>query len=107
MIGFGPRGISPRCPRPDGAEAHHPERGKVVRERTKDTWRFWCKRELNTESNVQFGEAGAGTFGDGKALDAGKAIRSTMYRKVLESSSNAGRRRKSSMSATTSALSVW
>ena len=42
------------------------ERGKAVRERTKDTWGFWRKRELHPESNVQFGEGGAGTFSDGK-----------------------------------------
>jgi hypothetical protein len=42
------------------------ERGKVVRERTKDTWGLWRKRELHPESNVQFGEGGAGTFSDGK-----------------------------------------
>ena len=42
------------------------ERGKPVRERTVDTFGFWRKRELNPESNVQFGEGGAGTFSDGK-----------------------------------------
>ncbi len=42
------------------------ERGKVIRERTKDTWDFWRKSVLNPESNVQFGEGGAGTFSDGK-----------------------------------------
>ena len=42
------------------------DRGKEVRERTKDTFGFWRKKELNTESNVQFGEGGAGTFSDGK-----------------------------------------
>src|SRR5256885_1716211 len=42
------------------------ERGKVVRERTKDTRGLWRKRELHPESNVQFGEGGAGTFSDGK-----------------------------------------
>ncbi|NHZ64865.1 NAD(P)/FAD-dependent oxidoreductase [Massilia genomosp. 1] len=42
------------------------ERGKVVRERTVDTFGFWRKRELNPESNVQYGEGGAGTFSDGK-----------------------------------------
>ncbi len=42
------------------------ERGRIVRERTKDTWGFWRKRELKVESNVQFGEGGAGTFSDGK-----------------------------------------
>ncbi len=42
------------------------ERGKAVRERTKDTWGFWRKSQLKTDSNVQFGEGGAGTFSDGK-----------------------------------------
>ena len=42
------------------------ERGKAVRERTKDTWGLWRKNTLDPESNVQFGEGGAGTFSDGK-----------------------------------------
>ena len=42
------------------------ERGKVVRERTKDTWGLWRRGVLNPESNVQFGEGGAGLFSDGK-----------------------------------------
>ncbi|MDL2284300.1 NAD(P)/FAD-dependent oxidoreductase [Oxalobacter sp. OttesenSCG-928-P03] len=42
------------------------ERGKAVRERTKDTFGFWRTRKLDPESNVQFGEGGAGTFSDGK-----------------------------------------
>ena len=42
------------------------ERGKSVRERTKDTFSFWRKSQFNPESNVQFGEGGAGTFSDGK-----------------------------------------
>jgi uncharacterized FAD-dependent dehydrogenase len=42
------------------------ERGKAVRERTQDTWGLWRKSALNPESNVQFGEGGAGTFSDGK-----------------------------------------
>ena len=42
------------------------ERGKQVRDRTVDTFGFWRKRKLNPESNVQFGEGGAGTFSDGK-----------------------------------------
>ncbi|HEY6897208.1 MAG TPA: NAD(P)/FAD-dependent oxidoreductase [Rhodocyclaceae bacterium] len=42
------------------------ERGKAVRERTQDTWGLWRKSRLNPESNVQFGEGGAGTFSDGK-----------------------------------------
>jgi uncharacterized FAD-dependent dehydrogenase len=42
------------------------ERGKIVRERTKDTFGLWRTGELHPESNVQFGEGGAGTFSDGK-----------------------------------------
>lgn len=42
------------------------ERGKAVRERTRDTFRFWRQGVLDPESNVQFGEGGAGTFSDGK-----------------------------------------
>ncbi len=42
------------------------ERGKIVRQRTQDTWALWRKHKLNPESNVQFGEGGAGTFSDGK-----------------------------------------
>ncbi|HBA67639.1 MAG TPA: hypothetical protein DCZ48_15980 [Methylococcaceae bacterium] len=42
------------------------ERGKAVRERTVDTFGLWRKRDFNPESNVQFGEGGAGTFSDGK-----------------------------------------
>lgn len=42
------------------------ERGKIVRERTVDTFALWRKRILNPDSNVQFGEGGAGTFSDGK-----------------------------------------
>ncbi len=42
------------------------DRGKVVRERTKDTWDLWRRGVLHPESNVQFGEGGAGTFSDGK-----------------------------------------
>jgi uncharacterized FAD-dependent dehydrogenase len=42
------------------------DRGKVVRERTKDTWALWRRGVLTPESNVQFGEGGAGTFSDGK-----------------------------------------
>ena len=42
------------------------ERGKAVRERTKDTFALWRQSVLTPESNVQFGEGGAGTFSDGK-----------------------------------------
>jgi uncharacterized FAD-dependent dehydrogenase len=59
------------------------ERGKVVRERTKDTWALWRRSELTTESNVQFGEGGAGTFSDGKLYSGIKDPRH-LGRKVLE-----------------------
>ncbi len=42
------------------------ERGQAVKERTASTWGLWRKRILTPESNVQFGEGGAGTFSDGK-----------------------------------------
>jgi uncharacterized FAD-dependent dehydrogenase len=58
------------------------DRGKVVRERTKDTWALWRRRELTPESNVQFGEGGAGTFSDGKLYSGIKAPES-VSRKVL------------------------
>lgn len=58
------------------------ERGKVVRERTKDTWKLWRKSILNTESNVQYGEGGAGTFSDGKLYSQIKDPRH-LGRKVL------------------------
>ncbi len=58
------------------------ERGKAVRERTKDTFGFWRKKPLNPESNVQFGEGGAGTFSDGKLYSQVKD-RKHYGRKVL------------------------
>jgi uncharacterized protein len=58
------------------------ERGKVVRERTKDTWQFWRKSVLHPESNVQYGEGGAGTFSDGKLYSQVKDPRH-LGRKVL------------------------
>ena len=58
------------------------ERGKVVRERTVDTFAFWRKRQLNPESNAQFGEGGAGTFSDGKLYSQIKDPRH-LGRKVL------------------------
>ncbi len=59
------------------------DRGKVVRERTKDTWDLWRRAELNPDSNVQFGEGGAGTFSDGKLYCRVKDPR-FLGRKVLE-----------------------
>jgi uncharacterized FAD-dependent dehydrogenase len=65
------------------------DRGKVVRERTKDTWGLWRRSELNPESNVQFGEGGAGTFSDGKLYSQVKDPRH-LGRKVLEEFVKAG-----------------
>ena len=58
------------------------ERGKAVRERTKDTWGLWRRSVLDPESNVQFGEGGAGTFSDGKLYSRIKDSRH-LGRKVL------------------------
>jgi uncharacterized protein len=65
------------------------ERGKMVRERTKDTWGFWRKSQLQAESNVQFGEGGAGTFSDGKLWSQ---VKDPLFhgRKVLEDMVRAG-----------------
>ncbi|QWK98104.1 Uncharacterized conserved protein [Plesiomonas shigelloides] len=67
VIGFGPCGLFAALVLAQmGFKPIIVERGKEVRERTKDTFGFWRKRTLNPESNVQFGEGGAGTFSDGK-----------------------------------------
>jgi uncharacterized FAD-dependent dehydrogenase len=67
VIGFGPCGIFAALILAQmGLRPIVLERGKPVRERTRDTWGLWRKRVLDPESNVQFGEGGAGTFSDGK-----------------------------------------
>ncbi len=65
------------------------DRGKVVRERTKDTWGLWRRGVLDPESNVQFGEGGAGTFSDGKLYSRIKDSRH-LDRKVLTEFVKAG-----------------
>ncbi len=67
IVGAGPAGlfcalVLARC----GARPILLERGKPVEERTRDVERFWATGALDTESNVQFGEGGAGAFSDGK-----------------------------------------
>ncbi len=67
VIGFGPCGIFAALILAQmGFKPLVLERGRAVRERTQDTWGLWRKNVLNPESNVQFGEGGAGTFSDGK-----------------------------------------
>jgi hypothetical protein len=67
IVGFGPCGIMAGLLLAQmGLRPIILERGKPVRERTKDTWGLWRRNQLNPESNVQFGEGGAGTFSDGK-----------------------------------------
>ncbi len=67
VVGFGPCGIFAALILAQmGLRPIVLERGKEVRERTKDTWGLWRQGKLDPESNVQFGEGGAGTFSDGK-----------------------------------------
>ena len=83
IIGFGPCGmLAALLLAQMGLKPIVLERGQDVRQRTKDTWALWRNRELNTESNVQFGEGGAGTFSDGKLYSQVKDKRH-LGRKVL------------------------
>ena len=90
VIGFGPCGIMAALILAQmGLRPIILERGKVGRERTLDTWALWRKSELNTESNVQFGEGGAGTFSDGKLWTQTKDPKH-YGRKVLQEFVDAG-----------------
>ncbi len=84
VVGFGPCGIFAALTLAQmGFRPIVLERGKPVRERTKDTWGLWRKNELQPESNVQFGEGGAGTFSDGKLYSQIKDPRH-LGRKVMQ-----------------------
>ncbi|MCZ2720198.1 NAD(P)/FAD-dependent oxidoreductase [Marinomonas sp. 15G1-11] len=90
VIGFGPCGIMAALLLAQmGLKPIVLERGQDVRQRTKDTWGLWRDRKLNTESNVQFGEGGAGTFSDGKLWSQVKDKR-FLGRKVMEEFVKAG-----------------
>lgn len=90
VVGFGPCGIFAALVLAQmGLRPIVLERGKAVRERTQDTWGLWRRRELNPESNVQFGEGGAGTFSDGKLWSQISDPRH-LGRKVLEEFVKAG-----------------
>ena len=67
VVGFGPCGLFAALLLAQmGFKPIVLERGKEVRARTKDTWALWRNKQLTPESNVQFGEGGAGLFSDGK-----------------------------------------
>jgi uncharacterized protein len=67
VVGFGPGGLFAALLLAQmGFRPIVLERGREVRRRTQDTWGLWRKNTLNPESNVQFGEGGAGLFSDGK-----------------------------------------
>lgn len=90
VVGFGPCGIFAALILAQmGFKPIVLERGKKVRERTKDTWDLWRKNTLHPESNVQFGEGGAGTFSDGKLYSQIKDPRH-LGRKVLDEFVKAG-----------------
>jgi len=90
IVGFGPCGILAALVLAQmGFKPIVLERGKAVRERTKDTWGLWRKNVLNPESNVQFGEGGAGTFSDGKLYSQIKDPKH-LGRKVLDEFVKAG-----------------
>jgi uncharacterized protein len=90
VIGFGPCGIFAALLLAQmGFKPIVLERGKSVRQRTKDTWGLWRKNVLNPESNVQFGEGGAGTFSDGKLYSQIKDPRH-LGRKVMQEFVKAG-----------------
>ncbi len=88
VVGFGPAGMfAGLILALSGLKPIIIERGKAVEDRQKDVNLFWEKKELNPESNVQFGEGGAGTFSDGK-LTTG--IKSPYIHKILEELYEAG-----------------
>jgi uncharacterized protein len=90
VIGFGPCGMLAALVLAQmGLKPIVLERGQDVRQRTKDTWGLWREGKLNTESNVQYGEGGAGTFSDGKLYSQVKDKR-YLGRKVLTEFVKAG-----------------
>lgn len=90
IIGMGPSGLfAGLILAQSGLRPIILERGKAVRERTKDTFDLWRKGILDPESNVQFGEGGAGTFSDGK-LHTQIKDRKHYGRKVLDELVKAG-----------------
>ncbi|SIR44578.1 NAD(P)/FAD-dependent oxidoreductase [Pseudacidovorax sp. RU35E] len=90
VVGFGPCGIFAALLLAQmGFRPIVLERGKAVRERTQDTWDLWRRKNLHPESNVQFGEGGAGTFSDGKLYSQIKDPRH-LGRKVLNEFVKAG-----------------
>ena len=90
VVGFGPCGLFTALLLAQmGLRPIVLERGRAVRERTRDTWGLWRRGVLDPESNVQFGEGGAGTFSDGKLWSQISDPRH-LTRKVIEEFVKAG-----------------
>ena len=108
VVGFGPCGIFAALVLAQmGLRPLVLERGRAVRERTRDTWGLWRRGVLDPESNVQFGEGGAGTFSDGKLWSQISDPRHLTRKVSTSSSAPAHPKRSPGSPSRTSAPFAW